>query len=925
MAHEYIGLQNMLDRLGGAKEKRGDEYLCLCPCHEDHHPSLWVKETEKGIMMTCRAGCRNDEICAKVGIKMGQLFRDPPSGNTRQWKSKQQNPAPSPARSKSKNLTPFSNVQEAYHDLGQVVKVYPYTDTAGKLRFEVVRILKKDGDKTFRQHRPLHPPARFPFVKEVPHDVRRGILYRMPELAAAKEADSTVYVVEGEKDADTLAQMGLMGTTCPGGSGKWDADHSEQLRDVDVVVLPDHDAPGYKHGRQVVDSLLGVARSVREIHLIDGYPNLPEKGDITDLAELVGMDEAKRILEELCEKSLDMGEDLYNKARAAFARVPGYCIENGCICQRNDDSVKVLGTFVALPVREVTRDDGLQVIRQLEIAGWNSAGKRMPQAWVDMEKFGGMGWAATNWGLAANIMPGTTVKDKLRMVITAAGAQTATQHTIYSHTGWRKINGKWAYLYNGGCIGAENVEVQMEGKLSNYSLGDVPEGLDPLDAMIVSHGLLWQAKRAISVPLLGYMYLAPLREFLLAGGQPPSFAMMLKGGTSTHKSTVAALFLSHFGVFTYDGLTASFHDTANAIRRQAFTLKDVPLVVDDYHPTASMQERRKMMAIAQELSRTFGDGASRNRMGSDLTLQASMPARCLALLTGEELPDIGESGTNRYYVIEVHEGDVAYTKAFGDYQRRARIGELRAAMRGYIEWLLPQADSLSAELREMFLAYRDKAWELLKADGKKVHDRAAPAVAHILVGLTMMLKYMVSLGLLEAEDIDGLLEEYWQDVLENSRRQAEKSAEERPLKMYMTAVSEMVASHSVTVIDISKGYADINRADKNVVGYMDGQNYYFLAGTLWGAVNQFYAEQGRVLATNQAEIHRMLVEEGIVTQIGSDGKTTKNKRINGKAMRLLWIPRWQIDGGKKEEQPEQMAMQEVDDPDNPFKSEEDNK
>ena len=138
----------------------------------------------------------------------------------------------------------------------------------------------------------------------------------------------------------------------------------------------------------------------------------------------------------------------------------------------------------------------------------------------------------------------------------------------------------------------------MEGKLSSYSLGDVPEGMEAEMAMLISYGLTGMADKRISVPLLGYTYLAPLREFLVQAGQSPSFAMMIKGGTSTHKSTLAALYLSHFGVFTYDTLPASFHDTANAIRREAFTLKDTLLVVDDYHPTSSMQERKKMQAIA---------------------------------------------------------------------------------------------------------------------------------------------------------------------------------------------------------------------------------------------------------------------------------------------------------------------------------------
>ena len=49
----------------------------------------------------------------------------------------------------------------------------------------------------------------------------RRVLYRLPELLA--RPDEPVYVVEGEKDADRLASMGLLATTNSGGAGKWQA------------------------------------------------------------------------------------------------------------------------------------------------------------------------------------------------------------------------------------------------------------------------------------------------------------------------------------------------------------------------------------------------------------------------------------------------------------------------------------------------------------------------------------------------------------------------------------------------------------------------------------------------------------------------------------------------------------------------------
>ena len=53
----------------------------------------------------------------------------------------------------------------------------------------------------------------------------RRVLYRLPELLA--RPDETVYVVEGEKDADRLASLGLLATTNSGGAGKWQDQYAE--------------------------------------------------------------------------------------------------------------------------------------------------------------------------------------------------------------------------------------------------------------------------------------------------------------------------------------------------------------------------------------------------------------------------------------------------------------------------------------------------------------------------------------------------------------------------------------------------------------------------------------------------------------------------------------------------------------------------
>jgi putative DNA primase/helicase len=108
----------------------------------------------------------------------------------------------------------------------------------------------------------------------------RRVLYRLPEIVAAP-ADQTVFVVEGEKDADRLAEENILATTCPEGAGKWQPEYNEALAGRRVVILPHNDNAGREHARQVAQALMGVAASVKVVEL----PDLPLKGDVSDFLD----------------------------------------------------------------------------------------------------------------------------------------------------------------------------------------------------------------------------------------------------------------------------------------------------------------------------------------------------------------------------------------------------------------------------------------------------------------------------------------------------------------------------------------------------------------------------------------------------------------------------------------------------------------
>jgi 5S rRNA maturation endonuclease (ribonuclease M5) len=208
----------------------GSGYMARCPAHEDGTASLSIGTgTDGRILLHCMAGCSPAAVTAAAGITMADLFPQSPAAS---------------AKSASK----------------EIVAVYPYHDETGALLYEVIRFKPKD----FRQR---HPDGRGGHIWDM-KGVRR-VLYRLPELLAAKQAGSRIYACEGEKDVDNLRALGFEATCNVGGAGKWDASYTTALAGAHVVIIADRDEPGQKHAALVAGALHGKAASVRVIEMPD--------------------------------------------------------------------------------------------------------------------------------------------------------------------------------------------------------------------------------------------------------------------------------------------------------------------------------------------------------------------------------------------------------------------------------------------------------------------------------------------------------------------------------------------------------------------------------------------------------------------------------------------------------------------------------
>lgn len=247
-------IDNVLARLN-YEDAGENQWNARCPCrNDDDNPSLRVGVGAQGqVLMNCRRGngCNLDEICQSIGIEVKDLWPEEDS--------------PRDGKKRNKNIT--------------LVATYPYQDANGELVMEVLRYVDDKGKKTFRQRQP-NPEGGWKWSTS---DLDKP-LYRLPQVLLAKDQGQIIYVVEGEKDVETLEKLGRVATTNPGGAGdsnqnKWTDSHTEALAGARVIIISDNDEPGYRHAVSVGKALKHAGSTVKLMRPVDGYK------DVTDVIE----------------------------------------------------------------------------------------------------------------------------------------------------------------------------------------------------------------------------------------------------------------------------------------------------------------------------------------------------------------------------------------------------------------------------------------------------------------------------------------------------------------------------------------------------------------------------------------------------------------------------------------------------------------
>lgn len=439
---------------------------------------------------------------------------------------------------------------------------------------------------------------------------------------------------------------------------------------------------------------------------------------------------------------------------------------------------------------------------------------------------------------------------------------------IFCHTGWARIDGRWVFLSGGGAIGADRIEVDLPTELQRYALPNRAE--NPGEAMGISIRLLEAAPLAVTAPLFAGIFRAPLASIY-----PLDVSLFLHGPTGALKSSLAALFLAHFGDFSRTTLPGAWSSTANALEHRAFVLKDVVFVVDDFAP--SPLDARDLESRAARLLRAQGNLAGRGRLRSDLSEHLTHPPRGLILATGEQVPT-GQSILARTLMVPL-EPDAVNLTMLTELQKLAP--RLPHAMSGFIDWLAPQIDRLPKLLAEIFSGARSRAHQ------QGNHLRVPEALVHLWLGLHAGLQFSEEIGATSHSRAEELREQCWAALLELGSEQTRVIEGDRPTRRFLEVLTTLLSQGKASVLPRGESHDEESHTD--FLGWYDDDSLYLIPNAAFQSVTRFCRQSEDPFCVRRERLFRDLRREGLTEC--ECGRTTANVRIGIGTRRVLKLTR----------------------------------
>ena len=533
-----------------------------------------------------------------------------------------------------------------------------------------------------------------------------------------------------------------------------------------------------------------------------------------------------------------------------------------------------VSNFTAKIVRDVRVDDlsGGEKPRFFEIEA-RLMGETIGPFSVPAASFEWLGWVPNELGALASLEPKPKAKQHTTRAIRANSRDVATV-LAFGHTGWREINGRYAYIHadgaifgwSGECAGEEcrgcqdcqNVEVRvvLDRPLTKRVLPSVARN-DQLREAVRSTFDLWALTAdEYIIPVDAAAKRAVLGEV--------DFALHITGPTGEGKTSLAWLASNYFGAGLGKQGNTSYLSTEHSLEKFTHPLKNQAVVLDNYLGDGEPEHKRLFIRGVYGA----GDGQGRDRL-----TRPGKPPRTLIVSTGEDVPIERESLVGRVLIIDIPKGGGVDTnnekidKPLDLCQDAARKGAYAQAMAGFISWLahehesedLDEGKSRYAALQADLQAERARHAAEFRSSGH--HQRTPWIYADLMVGLKCWLEYAYDIQALSAEERDAFYARGQTALQKIASVQSEFQGQADPATRFAELLREA----------LSTGKAHLGKEGPgSKIGYRLDDGLYLFPQASLSVAKALAQDASEPFVHTDRALNKLLLDEGYVLSTDKD-------------------------------------------------------
>ncbi|MDF2881689.1 MAG: primase related protein [Clostridiaceae bacterium] len=501
---------------------------------------------------------------------------------------------------------------------------YFYSDERGtlvsvKIKYKLVNPAADKKKKKFVQ-RVIRENKIISASVETVDQLPKQYIYNAAGVQNAIRSNKYVYLVEGEKDADTLIFNGLVATSFATGAGSMFDDYKSQLRGAKLVICSDFDGPGRNHVEKVREFLFD---EVQKMYIVEYLPELSkvqnDKADVTDWLN------AGHTIKEFTEYVFESCLDVKNFWNLQEYKDLGYGIYK---CKEgNAYDKKQLTNFTIDGINIINRVDTEEEYFEMIIRTHDKKTlKRRGSILVfnDVRKF-------RDFLNSSDLVFRGTIDILIDLKEWCFKYKKRDTTTAYDVGGIRNINGKWLFVTSEGSFDGDFVydKSKMYYDYDNFEAFQYVELPTKEEVKKIYESLINFNKKEITYTTLGHV------GAMLLNGKYKALDIKLNhlaifGEAGAGKSTIAEKVI--MPLMNYN-VKSNARDVTNfGFLKETSTNTTTPFFADEYKPSTFMLKKNQELS---NLFRNIYDGNSSVRGNKNLQTTKITPVRPLVVI-GEE-------------------------------------------------------------------------------------------------------------------------------------------------------------------------------------------------------------------------------------------------------------------------------------------------